>query len=100
MKQMGLKLSYRKNIEMFLSYARLADPRVRVALALQSEADHRKYGDETVPLHFYWHLIEGNFMRFHSQYRANYQNIPMGDKKYTIADIEVPISVLRLYFKR
>ena len=97
---MGIKRELRVDIELFRRYARLAKPNIDVALALASKADHKEYTIRKMPFGFYWNMIWGNYLRFYGQYKNVGKNLKADKTDYTIADVEMPIKLLRLYFQK
>lgn len=94
----GLKRELQGSIPLFEKYARIDHPNIKLAVQLSSKADHRKYDLAHFPFQVYWTAILANYTAFHGQFSTGWKNLNDGDHKYTIADVEVPIRVLRLYF--
>jgi hypothetical protein len=97
---MGIKRELRADIELFRRYARLAKPNIDVALALASKADHKEYTIRKMPFGFCWNMIWGNYLHFYGQYKNVGKNLKADKTDCTFADVEMPIKLLRLYFKK
>jgi len=94
----GLKKELCDNIDFFKIYARLRDEDTP-GLPLYELIIKRKVKLNKFPFEFYWWVILGNFYKFYSQYKINFENIPE-DKKRTWADIEMPMKILKRIFER
>ncbi len=97
---MGIKKKHQHDVSLFCKYARLDDLSFATVIELQSSADHRHYSHSRMPFGLYWNIILGNYLHFHNQYRNNWKNQNNTNRKYTMADIEIPIRLLRIYFKK
>ena len=98
LKSMGIQESLRNNLGLFRRYARLDFTNTELALSLTSSANHIKYSIRKIPFSFYWISIWGNYTHFFGQYKSDWKSVKEGDRKYTLADVEVPIQLLRMYF--
>jgi hypothetical protein len=98
LKYCGLQSKYRTK-EQFLKYAHIRHEKLDLILALSSNHHKKKFSQFNILFVDYWLIIRGNFHIYYSQYIKNYQDIPE-DKQLTIADIEMPVKVIRMYFKQ
>lgn len=92
----GLKNEFYTN-ENFLRYAKLNYPNVATIIELSSYVSKKKYSVFKLKFEDYWNIIRGNFYNFLGQYNSSWKNLKNGDRKFTIADIETPIKILRYY---
>ena len=95
----GIKKELRDEFSLFEKYARLDKSNVNLGLSLYSASKRRKYTLLKIPFQYYWWIIRGNFSTFYGQYRNNWKHLKENENKYVFADIEVPVKILRMYFK-
>lgn len=93
----GLKKKFR-TIDQYKKYAHIKDINLGVSLALLSAAHHKRYSALYFPLSFYWMIIQGNYLQWKRQYIKNWEGINETDK-VIYSDIEMPIKLLRMYYK-
>jgi len=97
LKMFGVKKEF-QNDEYFLRYARLNYPNVELIVQLSSLVSKKKYSVFKLKFKDYWNVMRGNFYNFLGQYNTSWENVKNGDRKFTIADVEMPVKILRYYF--
>lgn len=97
LKFVGLKKSYR-TVNQYIKYAHIKNINLELSLSLLSSAHHKKYSFLKFPLSFYWMIIKGNYLQWKDQYKKNWRDIKDAEK-IIYSDIEMPMKVLRMYYK-
>jgi len=97
LKYVGLKKSAR-TVEEYIKYAHIKNINFQVSLDLISSSHHKKYTSLKFPLSFYWMIIKGNYYQWKEQYAKNWEGIE-DSSKVIYSDIEMPMKVLRMYYK-
>jgi len=93
----GLKKKCRSK-EIFLKYAHIKHNNLELILGLESHIQKRKITQLKMPFNTYWGIFRGNFHIFHQQYINGWNGITE-DQKVIFSDIEMPIKLLRMYFR-
>lgn len=97
LKFIGLKKSAR-TVEQYIKYAHIKNINFQMSLDLLSSSHHRKYSLLQFPLSFYWMIIKGNYYQWKEQYANKWEGIE-DIRKIIYTDIEMPMKVLRMYYK-
>ncbi len=84
--------------ENFIKFAHIRNNNLQLILELETEVQKKKISEFNIPLNVYWNIVKGNFYNFHRQYITNWKDIKK-DEKLTFADIEMPIKLLKMYYK-
>lgn len=93
----GLAKKYRTK-QMFLHYSHIKHANLDLILDLTASIKKSKVTPFQLPLETFWGILRGNFHTFHRQYICEGDNISE-EQKLTFADIEMPIKLLRIYYK-
>ncbi|MCK4233860.1 hypothetical protein KAX75_05495 [candidate division WOR-3 bacterium] len=99
LKEIGIKKDLQGKEKLFIRYSRLNHKNITTALNLIKEEYNKNYPFYKVPFQYYWWVIRGNFYNFHSQFKTEWKNLKKDERKYSWPDIEIPIRILRRYFK-
>lgn len=97
LKFIGIQKKYRSK-ENFIKCAPFKHENLEVILGLESHVQKTKFTHLKMPFRTYWNLIRGNFYIFHQQYINDWKGIKE-EQKVTFSDVEMPIKLLRMYFK-
>lgn len=95
----GIKKELRNSLSQFYRFARLDKSNVDLGLSLYSASKRREFTLLKIPFQYYWWIIRGNFSTFYVQYQNNWKHLKENESKYIFADIEVPVKILRMYFR-
>jgi hypothetical protein len=93
----GIKKEFR-NKDTFIKFAHIKHINLELILGLESHIQKRKVTHFKMPFKTYWGIIRGNYHIFNKQYVTVWKDV---EEHQTVIfpDIEMPIKLLRMYFK-
>jgi len=93
----GIAKKYRTK-ETFIKFAHIKHVNLDIVFGLESHINKKKITHFNMPFKTFWGILKGNFYILRRQSTIDYKDIKEGEH-LIYADIEMPIKLLRMYYK-